>query len=65
MKPDSLTVKDGVVLIEIMRRKAAANNRLLGTDSWTPRKIDKVLWTYGRNPGPSPSPPRQHRIRRS
>jgi hypothetical protein len=43
-----LTVKDGVVLIEIMRRKAAALNAAFEVDSWTPRKVDMVLWTYGR-----------------
>jgi hypothetical protein len=48
MKPESLTTADGVMLIAIMARKAAQNNRLFGTDSWTPRKIDKILWTYGR-----------------
>jgi hypothetical protein len=48
MNPTDLNVNDGVVLIEIMRRKAAQNNRLFGTDAWMARKIDKVLWTYGR-----------------
>ena len=48
MKPASLTIMDGVKLIRIMAGKAAENNRLFGTASWTPRKIDQVLWTYGR-----------------
>jgi len=48
MKPDGLTVKDGVILVGIMRWRAAENNHLFGTKNWTPRKIDKVLWTYGR-----------------
>jgi hypothetical protein len=48
MKPKNLTIKNGVLLIGIMRQKAVDNNRLFGTDTWTPRKIDKVLWTYGR-----------------
>jgi hypothetical protein len=39
-----------------MRQKAAANCRLFANNSWTPREIDKVLWTYGRNPGPAPFP---------
>jgi hypothetical protein len=48
MKPESLTVRNGVVLIGIMRRKAAENNLLFGVTTWTPRKIDQILWTYGR-----------------
>ena len=49
MNPDSLSLRDAVLLISIMRRKAEENNRLFGTSDWTPRKIDKVLWTYGRD----------------
>ena len=48
MSPEGLTVKDGVVLITIMRRKAASLNAAFDVDSWTPRKVDMVLWTYGR-----------------
>lgn len=48
MNPQSLTFADGVLLIGIMHQKAAENNQWFGTSSWTSRKIDKVLWTYGR-----------------
>ena len=48
MSPEGLTIKDGVVLITIMRRKAASLNAAFGAGSWTPRKVDMVLWTYGR-----------------
>jgi hypothetical protein len=48
MNPEALTIADGVLLIELFRRKASDNNRLFNSDTWTPRKIDKVLWTYGR-----------------
>lgn len=48
MNPDSLTVRDGVLIIGILRRKAAENNRVFKSDTWTPRKVDKVLWTFGR-----------------
>jgi hypothetical protein len=48
MNPEGLTIKDGVVLIQIMSAKAAENNRQFQTTDWTPRKIDKILWTYGR-----------------
>jgi hypothetical protein len=44
MKPDSLTLNNGVILINIMSRKAKENNNVFGTDFWTPRKIDMVLW---------------------
>lgn len=49
MKPESLTLDDGVILVRIMRRKAADLNRLFSTDVWTPRKVDMVLWTYGHS----------------
>ena len=48
MKPEALTIADGVRLISIMARKAAENTRRFGTGPWTPRKIDQILWTYGR-----------------
>jgi len=48
MKPENLTIRNGVLLIDILRRKAAELNRNLGSTDWTPRKLDKVLWTYGR-----------------
>ena len=44
MKPDNLTLRNGVILINIMLSKAKANNRIFGTDFWTPRKIDMILW---------------------
>ena len=46
-KSFALSHRDGVMLIEIMRRKAAENNHLFRTKFWTPRKIDKVLWACG------------------
>lgn len=48
MRPEALSTRDGVTLIGIMARKAAENNLQFGTDSWTPRRIDQVLWTFGR-----------------
>lgn len=47
MNPEGLTMQDAVLLIGIMQRKAVENSRRFGT-AWTPRKVDKVLWTYGR-----------------
>jgi hypothetical protein len=48
MNPLNLSLADGELLISILQRKAKDNNRLFGTSTWTPRKIDMVLWTYGR-----------------
>ena len=43
MNPEGLKLSDGVVLIQIMRDKAAENNRTFKTDAWTPKKIDEIL----------------------
>jgi hypothetical protein len=48
MKPEALSDKNGVLLIGILRKKAQEINRTLRTNTWTPRKLDKILWTYGR-----------------
>lgn len=47
MNPDGLNLNDGVVLIKIMKDKAEELNRINKTNYWTPRKIDKILWTVG------------------
>ncbi len=49
MDPEKLTIEDAVVLEDIYRSKARELNSLSGGNYWTPRKIDMVLWTYGRN----------------
>ncbi len=48
MNPESLKLDEGVVLIQIMRRKAAELNRDFSATVWTPRKVDMVLWTCAR-----------------
>lgn len=48
INPDSLKIKDGVILIETLKSKACDLNRKFNTDFWTPRKIDMILWSYGR-----------------
>jgi len=48
MNPENLYARDGVVIIRILRRKAAENNRVFKLAIWSPRKVDKVLWTCGR-----------------
>ena len=44
MRPENLTLRNGITLVNIMRSKAQENNSIFGTDFWTPRKIDMVLW---------------------
>jgi hypothetical protein len=44
MNPENISRKNGVVLINIMQRKAKENNKIFNTDFWTPRKIDMILW---------------------
>lgn len=48
MNPEGLVLADGIFLSQIMQRKAVENNHAFNTDTWTPRKIDKILWSYGR-----------------
>lgn len=45
MNPDSLTIKDGTLLIKIMKYKAAELNNIFDTNKWIPRDIDKILWS--------------------
>lgn len=51
MNPVSLKIGEGVILVEIMRKKADDLNRKFQTDTWTTRKVDMILWTYGRESG--------------
>ena len=48
MKPESLSINNGVLLIKILREKAKKLNENFDTDFWTPRKIDMILWAIGR-----------------
>lgn len=48
MNPEGLRVKDGELLVRMLREKARENNELFGTERWTPRKVDMVLWVLGR-----------------
>lgn len=47
--PEGLELHEGIMLVEIMRRKADELNHTFGSTDWTPRKIDMVLWTYRGN----------------
>jgi thermostable 8-oxoguanine DNA glycosylase len=48
MNPTFLKIDDGVILIDIMRKKAQLLNQQFSTTFWTPRKIDMILWSIGR-----------------
>ena len=56
MNPESLTIQEGVLIIELLRRKAAEINRAINAPVWTPRRVDMALWAC-RQPPPPPSPP--------
>lgn len=53
MRPENLTIDDGVVLEQILRQKADDLNRTFNTACWTPRKVDKILWAYRSSKGAS------------
>ena len=46
IRSKTLNVKKAAVLIRILREKAEELNMRFGTNFWTPRKIDMVLWAY-------------------
>jgi hypothetical protein len=46
--PKNISIADAETMIRIMRRKAVDLNRAFGTNKWTPRLIDRVLWGAGR-----------------
>jgi hypothetical protein len=46
-KKRDLTQGQGVLLVDIMRRKAAELNAMFRNDEWTPRKIDMILYAAG------------------
>lgn len=46
IKPKDLSIKDGIVLENILRKKAKELNEKFATQEWTPKKVDMILWTY-------------------
>lgn len=48
MNPESLSIRDGVLLEQVLRMKANDLNSRFQSTMWTPRKIDMVLWSYDR-----------------
>lgn len=49
MNPENLSKSEGVILIQVMRRKADNLNSILNSRFWTPRKIDMILWALGHD----------------
>ena len=39
-------MNQSALLITIMRRKVKELDFLFNTNTWTPRKVDKVLWAF-------------------
>lgn len=50
MRPQELSLSDAVLLIMLLRRKAAELNGRFGGARWTPRRVDLALWAVGHNP---------------
>jgi len=48
VNPKNISIPEGETMIEIMRLKALELNRTFGTNKWTPRLVDRVLWVAGR-----------------
>jgi len=48
MKPEGLKLKDAVYLIRIYQTKSNELNRNFNTQTWTPRKVDMILWSVER-----------------
>lgn len=48
MNPNQIKIKDGVILINIMKEKAKVLNDKFQTSFWSPRKLDMVLWVSSR-----------------
>ncbi len=49
MNPESLTIQDAYVLNQIMKNKAKHLNTQFQNSKWTPRLLDKVLWSIDRS----------------
>lgn len=48
MNPQNLTIKDGIILENILRKKSKELNLRFESSEWTPRRLDMVLWITGR-----------------
>ena len=48
VNPKKIKLHDAQIMIEIMKHKAIGLNQIFGTNKWTPRLVDRVLWVAGR-----------------
>lgn len=48
MNPNQIEIKDGVILIKIMKDRAKKLNEEFQTSFWSSRKVDMVLWVSAR-----------------
>jgi hypothetical protein len=46
MNPEGLAIRNGVVLTQIMRIKAAENNARFQSEFWTLRTMEVAPWAY-------------------
>jgi hypothetical protein len=47
VNPKNISIPEAECMIEIMLLKALELNRRFGTNKWTPRLVDRVLWVSG------------------
>lgn len=50
INPYRITLPESELLIRLFRKKSSELNRVNNANIWTPRKIDMVLWAFGRTP---------------
>lgn len=54
--PENITLDQAVLLEQLLRDKARQLNEENRTACWSPRRIDKVLWTFGHEKLPAEAP---------
>lgn len=54
--PENITLDQAVLLEQLLRDKARQLNEENRTDCWSPRRVDKVLWTFGHEKLPAEAP---------
>lgn len=48
--PKDISLRKGVYIINLLRNKARELNKSFESNTWTPRRLDMVLWQYNRKP---------------
>ena len=54
--PENITLDQAVLLEQLLRDKARQLNEENRTTCWSPRRVDKVLWTFGHEKLPAEAP---------